>query len=150
MLVRLIKEVPGHWVGLHDQDDEHLTVAKSVPGLDVRLNVSFDEFVALAAAARLTIGPDSFLTHLRGAMGKRGVAVFGTHDPKLRTRYYPEIVPIWERKACPSSPCHVYRNVFPRYLCPPVTPPRQECAVVGAGYDTVVDTVKKLWPVAII
>jgi hypothetical protein len=149
MLTKLITEVPMNWLGLHDVDDEHMAAARKVAEehpklLQVRLNVSFDEFVGLTAAAKITVGPDSFLTHLRGSMGLPGVSVFGTHHPGIRTRYYPEMVSVWERQVCPSSPCLVFRRAFPRYLCPPSAGPRQECAVVAAGYDVVTDTVKKV------
>jgi len=140
VLNRLVKEVPLTWIGLHDVEDEHTKIAREV--LDVRINVPFDEFVGLTAAATITVGPDSFLTHLRGTLGLPGVAIFGTHDPAIRTRYYPEISPVWERRACPSSPCSIFRRTFPKYLCPPSAEPRQECAVIGAGYDSVVDVVK--------
>ncbi len=147
-LTRLVKEVPLDWIGLHDVDDEHFAAAREVaatnPSLQVRMNTPFDEFVGLTAAARITIGPDSFLTHLRGAMGLPGITIFGTHHPAIRIRYYPEMRAVWEQHACPSSPCLVFRRVFPKYLCPPLPTPRQECAVIGAGYDVLVDSVKKL------
>lgn len=144
-LARLVQEIPGTWIGVHDVDDENVKAAREVPGLDVRVNVAFDEFVGLTAAARLTVGPDSFLTHLRGTLGKPGIVVFGPHDPALRVRYYPEMQAIWEQAACPNAPCNVYRRAFPRYLCPPLAEPRQECAVIGAGYDRLVETVKTAW-----
>jgi ADP-heptose:LPS heptosyltransferase len=151
VLADLVTAVPAAWVTVHDVEDEHAAVAREVardhPNLTVRHNLQFDEFVGLTAAARLTVGPDSFLTHLRGALGLPGVAVFGTHDPALRTRYYPEIRPVWERAACASAPCHVYRRTFPRYLCPPTVDgkPREECAVISAGYDRLVGVVKESW-----
>jgi ADP-heptose:LPS heptosyltransferase len=144
-LERLVKEVPGTWIGLHDIDDENTQAAREVPGIQVSVNLPFDELVGLTAAAKLTISPDSFLTHLRGSMGLPGISIFGPHDPMLRTRYYPGIKPLWERQACVNSPCLVYKRVFPRYLCPPLSEPRKECAVIGAGYDRLIETVKGAW-----
>jgi ADP-heptose:LPS heptosyltransferase len=148
VLQQLVNQIPVSWVAFHDQDDLHTKAAREVavenPNLQVRVNVPFDQLVGLTAGADLTIGPDSFISHLRGALSLPGIAVFGTHEPALRTRYYPAITPIWEKLACPNSPCLVYRNEFPKYLCPPTVEPRTECEVLAAGYDRLVEVALRL------
>jgi ADP-heptose:LPS heptosyltransferase len=135
------------WVVLHDDNGEHMQAARTVqdPRLKIGVNLPFDELVGLVSAADIAVGPDSFLAHLRGALGLPGIVIFGTHEPALRTHYYPDIVPIWERNACSSSPCLAFRREFPVFLCPPSQGPRTECAVLAAGYDKLVASVVDLW-----
>ena len=106
--------------------------------------VAFDdmrELMAVTCAAQVVVGPDSLLMHVRGMAELPAVTYFGILPPQVRTLYYPSVQPIWVKEACPYAPCYTYTNVFQDW-CP--GRPRQNCDVVAAAPDKVVEAVKAI------
>ena len=142
LLQRLIKETKLEWVAIADRylpQPYYDECAKA--GIEHKFFPNIRELMAAAVYAKMAVGPDSFMTHLRGHNLRPGVFYFGTLEPQLRTAYYPTVRGVWRRETCNLSPCHLYTNTFPPW-CPSIG--TGLCQVITASPDHVVNEVLAL------
>ena len=70
---------------------------------------SLTEFITAIHCSDLILSSDSSAYHIAAAFGKPAVALFGSIDPDLRTRYYPSVTPlnaVYKGTFC-TSPCRI-------------------------------------------
>ncbi len=70
---------------------------------------SLTDYLTAIFCSDIVVSPDSSAYHVAAAYGKPAIALFGSIDPGLRTRYYPTVTPLcgfYQGEFC-TSPCGV-------------------------------------------
>jgi ADP-heptose:LPS heptosyltransferase len=98
--------------------------------------------MALVARATALVSLDSGMLYVAQASRVPAVSMWGTHAPHARLLYDAPYMrgAIWNRQACPCSPCWAYAG-FPESKCPQGASQRA-CAPIASV--TVDDVMKKL------
>ena len=135
LLRRLREETKLEWVAIADRylPKPYYEVCEREK-IEYKFFPDIRELMAAAVNAKMAVGPDSFMTHLRGQNLKKGVFYFGTLEPELRLAYYPTVTGIWNKAVCHLSPCHLYTNSFPPW-CP--TKDTGHCGVISSAPELI-------------
>jgi hypothetical protein len=109
------------WIALFDTfvDPAHRIKAESsgCPNVRSMFFQNLRDLWALVSQASVVVSPDSMMIHVAGSMNIPCVGLWGSIDPKVRTKYYKNHVALWKQEKCAACPCFQHYNVFPDY-CP--------------------------------
>lgn len=142
-ITELVTKFPTtRWVVIADSmiPKHHTEVISQLdaPNLSLQLNVPLRTLLALAARAKVCVGPDSLLTHFAGVCCTPYVGIWGPTDPAKRCSYYlNKQVHLFEPR-CPFMPCCTYAPRTPGYC-----PFGERCGVIdGVTADQIVAAVE--------
>lgn len=90
-----------------------------VPGaVNLVSDIALRVIAALISRAVCMVSLDSGLLYVAQALRVPAVSLWGTHAPAMRLRHDKAYMDwaIWQRDACPNSPCFAYAG-FPKHKC---------------------------------